>query len=91
MFIVSDFECTACGAVTEHLVKRGDANPHCPECGSADMTRLIGAPKLGYTRMAADGTASSDAMTTAVDKWARARHQKWQIEQRNLARHGTED
>jgi hypothetical protein len=55
------------------------------------MSRLIGAPKLGYTRMAADGTASSDAMTTAVDKWARARHQKWQIEQRNLARHGTED
>lgn len=90
MFIVSDFQCAACGAVTEHLVKRGDANPECPECGNADMTRLIGAPKLGYTHMAASGHSTSDAMTTSIDKWARAREQKRRIEMRNVERHGTE-
>lgn len=91
MFLVFDFECMDCGAIAEHVVKRGEANPHCPACGSSRTDRLIGAPKLGYTAMAANGTASSDAMTTAVDKWARARHQKWTIEQRNKERHGTED
>lgn len=91
MFLVFDFQCQACGAVTEFLVKRGDANPSCPECGSSDMAKQLGAPKLGYASMAADGTASSDAMTTAIDRWARARDQKWRIEQRNLDRHGTYD
>jgi hypothetical protein len=52
---------------------------------------MIGAPHLGYTAMAANGEASSDAMTSSVDKWVKMRDQKTKIEQRNLERHGTVD
>lgn len=91
MFLVLDFQCNDCGAIAEHLVKQGDAIPECPECGSSSTTRLIGAPKLGYTAMATSGKASSDAMTTSIDRWAKARAQKQKTQERNLARHGTED
>lgn len=91
MFLIFDFQCNECGAVSEHMVKRGDANPVCPVCSNPATTKLVGAPKLGITAMAASGKASSDATTTAVDKWAKARNQKWNIEQRNLRNHGTYD
>jgi len=85
-----DFRCRSCDAVTEHLVKHdGSDDPECPECGSSGMKRLIGAPKLAYARMAANGEASSDAMGTAIDKWVKGREQRKRIEKRNMERHGT--
>lgn len=90
MPLIVDFRCAVCDTVTEHLVKQSeDANPPCPECGSAVTKRLIGAPKLAYTRMAADGSSSSDGMTTAIDRWVKGREQKKAIEKRNMERHGT--
>lgn len=92
MPIIADFRCADCDAVTEHLVKRDEpASPSCPECGSSATRRLIGAPKLAYTQMAANGESSSDAMNTAIDRWVKGREQKKRIEQRNMERHGTYD
>lgn len=92
MPILVDFRCDSCDAVTEHLVTHSDvATPKCPECGSSATRKLIGAPKLAYTAMAADGSQSSDGMTTAIDKWHKGRMQKKALEQRNLERHGTYD
>jgi hypothetical protein len=55
------------------------------------MKRLIGAPNLGYTQMAANGEASSDAMGTSIDKWVKMRKERKAREQRNMERHGTVD
>ena len=63
----------------------------CPACQDSALVRMIGAPKLGYTSMVANGEASSDAMNTSVEKWAKMRDQHAKIEQRNLERHGTVD
>lgn len=92
MPVLADIRCRACSAVFEAMVKNdGSANPSCPTCGHADTQRLIGTPRLLYARMAADGTASSDAMTTSIDRWQKGREQKMRTEDRNLERHGTYD
>lgn len=89
--IIRDIRCNACASVTEHWVNREElATLTCPNCGSSDFKVMIGVPKLAYTDMAANGESSSDAMGTAVDKWAKMREQKQRIEKRNLERHGTE-
>lgn len=88
--VLSDCKCRDCGAVTEHWVKPGQPpTDPCPHCGSPALERQIGAPHLNYTDMAANGESSSDAMGTAVNKWAKMREQKQKIEKRNLERHGT--
>jgi hypothetical protein len=90
--IIRDVRCSECDAVTEHWVNKQElALLDCPECGCSDVTAIIGTPKPFYTGMAANGESSSDAMGTAVDKWAKMRAQKQRIEQRNLERHGTYD
>lgn len=89
--IIRDCRCGSCGAVTEHWVNTEElASLKCPECGDSSMKALIGAPKLWYTDMAANGESSSDSMGTAVDKWAKMREKQQRIEKRNLERHGTE-
>ena len=35
-----EYQCNACHADFERLV-RGDAVPTCPECGSADLTKVV--------------------------------------------------
>lgn len=92
MRIVTDCRCSSCDAVTEHWVTREEiATLSCPVCGGSALVRMIGAPHLGYIVTAANGEASSDAMTTSVDKWVKMRDQKAKIEKRNLERHGTVD
>ena len=88
--ILSDCECRTCGAISEHWVKPGiPPTEACPQCGNPTLDRLIGMPHLDYTGMAANGESSSDAMGTAVSKWAKMRADKQRIEKRNLERHGT--
>lgn len=90
--IIRDIRCGNCAAVTEHWVNKEElAILTCPECGSPDIKTMIGAPKLDYTSMCANGEASSDGMTGAIDKWDKMRRQKQTIEKRNLERHGTYD
>ncbi len=90
--IMMDCRCLTCDAVTEHWINEVElAVLLCPECGNPDMKKMIGAPKLAYTMMATDGTASSNAMTTSIDKWVKMRDQKARIEKRNMERHGTLD
>ena len=85
-----DLRCAACNTVFEAWAKlEGSANPPCPQCDHAVTNRIIGAPRLLYCHMAADGSASSDALTTSVDKWDKMRKQKMKIESRNFERHGT--
>lgn len=39
---IYDYECQSCGAVTELLVLNGrEEKPTCPDCGSAQMKKLI--------------------------------------------------
>lgn len=90
--IIRDIRCGDCASVIERWISKEElASLTCPTCGSSDMNAMIGAPKLAYTEMAANGESSSDAMGTAVDKWAKMREQKQRIEKRNLERHGTYD
>ena len=86
-----DFRCQQCDHVFEDWDNSdGDAKPICPECSSPDTKRLISSLRIDYTGMATSGRASSDANTTAIDKWHKTRTQQLKIEQRNLERHGTE-
>ena len=87
-----NFRCDSC----DHRFEDWDtmetsAKVACPSCDSSDVVRLISKPRLDYTGMVANGSASSDGMTTAIDRWERARKEKMKIEQRNLDRHGTYD
>lgn len=87
-----DFRCHTCDHVFEDWdTSDRSAKPACPSCGSSDTHRLIATPRMDLARSVANGEASSDGMTTAIDKWDRARRQKMKIEQRNLERHGTYD
>ncbi|MGC4065236.1 MAG: zinc ribbon domain-containing protein [Polyangiaceae bacterium] len=38
-----DFECLVCGKVNEHLLMSREV-PKCPDCGSLELKKLIGAP-----------------------------------------------
>ena len=88
--IVRDCRCQDCDSVTEHWINEEElAALLCPVCDSPDMKKIIGAPQIAYTRMATDGSASSDAMTTSIDRWVKMRDQKARIEKRNMDRHGT--
>ncbi|MAG24808.1 hypothetical protein CMI47_04440 [Candidatus Pacearchaeota archaeon] len=90
--IIRDIRCNDCLTVTEHWISKEElASLNCPECGSSDMTVMIGAPHFGITASVANGQASSDGMTTGIDKWEKMRKQKQRIEKRNLERHGTYD
>ncbi len=90
--ITRDYRCGGCDTVTEHWVnKEEEATLTCPNCGSPDMTSIIGAPQIDYIGMATDGKNSSDALGTTIDRWQKMREQKQRIEQRNLERHGTHD
>ena len=88
--IIRDVRCGACAAVTEHWVNKQElASLSCPECGSSDITPMIGTPHMNYSATVASGESSSDAMQTSIDKWQKMRDQKQRIEKRNLERHGT--
>ena len=91
MLKIFDFRCQSCDHRFEAMVTSSEPQPSCPECESTDCKRLISAPRIDYTRTAANGTQSSDAMTTSIDRWQKGRAQKMKIEQRNLERHGTYD
>ena len=43
---VYDFECRACGATSELLVRSSTIKPRCPACGSAKMARGFSAPSI---------------------------------------------
>lgn len=62
----------------------------CPKCRNTGLTRLIGAVRVMFSHMASDGSPSSDALTSSIDRWARDRDRKMKTELRNLERHGTE-
>lgn len=87
-----DFQCSDCSHVFEDWDNMDrTARPPCPECHSPETSRLISKPRLDYTGMVTSGRDSDDGMTTAIDKWAKARSEKKKIEERNLRNHGTED
>ena len=90
--VIRDYRCGHCDAVTEHWVNKEElAVLTCPECGNSAMKAMIGTTHFGFTNTVANGEASSDAMTSSIDRWERARKQKQKTEQRNLERHGTYD
>lgn len=92
MSVLADYRCPACSAVSEHKVNQDEAATlPCPECGHSGLTRLIGAVRVMFSHMASDGSASSDALTSSIDRWQRDRERKMKTELRNLERHGTED
>jgi putative FmdB family regulatory protein len=61
---IYEFTCQACGARFEELVRR-DATAPCPECGSAEVERLLSqvfpAPKIGLRGLAAKRSDTSRA------------------------------
>jgi putative FmdB family regulatory protein len=48
---IYEFECDACGARFEELVRSGAAPPPCPSCGAVDVRRLLSqvfpTPRIG--------------------------------------------
>jgi putative FmdB family regulatory protein len=36
-----EYQCRECDATFEALIRSGDALPRCPQCGAADVERLI--------------------------------------------------
>lgn len=92
MKIIRDYRCGTCNAVSEHWASAEEvASLECPSCGSSVLTPMIAAPHFGIIDSIASGVASSDGLTTAIDRWDKMRRQKLKIEQRNLERHGTVD
>jgi len=90
--IIRDIRCDDCDAVIERWISKEElASLTCPTCDSSNMTTMIGTPHFGFTASVTNGQASSDGMTTSIDRWEKARKQKQRIEQRNLERHGTYD
>jgi putative FmdB family regulatory protein len=90
--ITRDYRCNDCDAVSEHWASAEEiATLECPGCGGSALVAMIGAPMLGFTNSVANGEASSDGMTSSIDRWDRARAQKLKTEKRNLERHGTVD
>ena len=61
---IYEFSCKACGARFEELVAR-DATAACPECGSAEVERLLSqvfpAPKIGMRGLEAKRSDTSRA------------------------------
>ena len=61
---IYEFSCKACGARFEELVAL-DATAGCPECGSAEVERLLSqvfpAPKIGLRGLAAKRSDTSRA------------------------------
>ena len=61
---IYEYECTACGAVTESLV-RGEADEkalQCPTCGSRKLRKKFSAPAIiGESRTDAGTTCESDS------------------------------
>ncbi len=92
MRIMTDCRCSTCDTVSEHWINLDEiATLPCPVCENPTLVRMIGACHLDVIGMAANGEASSDAMTSSIDKWAKMREQKAKIEKRNIERHGTYD
>jgi putative FmdB family regulatory protein len=60
-----EYRCRACGKVTEFLVRgeTGREAPLCPECGGADLERLLSVPSTPVIKGggAATGTPCGDA------------------------------
>ena len=38
---IFDFKCSGCGKVSEIIVRRANEEVTCPECGNADMKKLM--------------------------------------------------
>lgn len=92
MSILYNFRCTHCDHVFEDWdTTERSANVECPKCQTPGAKRLISKPRLDYNSMVADGSSSSDGLTTSIERWAKRRADKLKIEQRNMERHGTYD
>jgi putative FmdB family regulatory protein len=66
---IHDFACGACAARFEELV-RGDALPPCPQCGSADVERLlsVSAPPAKFGLRGGDARRSEAARRARREK-----------------------
>jgi putative FmdB family regulatory protein len=55
---IYEFQCTKCGAHTEHLMRLSDPDPtQCPSCHAAALTRVLTAPSF---RLAGAGWYETD-------------------------------
>jgi putative FmdB family regulatory protein len=62
MFKMYDFQCKSCEHIFEDLVRPEEANPACQECGAAETTRLLSAPKIMGVAMADAAKSPEDQM-----------------------------
>ncbi|MBE9514843.1 MAG: zinc ribbon domain-containing protein [Chloroflexi bacterium] len=53
---IHDFRCLECGKVSEVLVQGTEQTLHCPDCGSANLERLISSSYVVKTGSQAPGT-----------------------------------
>ncbi|MGD8238802.1 MAG: zinc ribbon domain-containing protein [Armatimonadota bacterium] len=44
---IHEYKCDDCGAMTETLTRRGDADPTCDECGSPNVKRQLSTFAVG--------------------------------------------
>ena len=66
-----DFRCGTCATGFEATAAPGATAP-CPECGSAEVTRVWSAPHLGK-RYGLTGAAAADSNARRADREARER------------------
>ena len=53
---VYDFKCLDCSQVSEVLVRGNEQVPHCPDCGSDNLEKLMSASYMVRTGSQAAGT-----------------------------------
>ncbi|MFC1893420.1 zinc ribbon domain-containing protein [Chloroflexota bacterium] len=53
---IYDFKCRGCGKVSEVFVRGAEQVPHCPDCGSMNLERLMSSSYMFRTSSQAPGT-----------------------------------
>jgi putative FmdB family regulatory protein len=53
---IYDFRCRQCGKVSELFVRGGEQAPCCPDCGSADLEKLLSSSYMIKMSSQAPGT-----------------------------------
>ncbi|MFP3898496.1 MAG: FmdB family zinc ribbon protein [Dehalococcoidia bacterium] len=53
---IHDFKCLQCGRVMEAFIRDAGETPHCPDCGSANLERLMSSSYVLKTSSHIPGT-----------------------------------
>lgn len=82
--VIHDFKCDHCGTVTERYIDNTVRVIDCPECGKSAYRAFLTAPKLDWSGIGAQASASPEF----IDRFEKAHKQQKAIEEKSMAEHG---